>query len=154
MDIATVLVSAGVGAIAGIATQSFGAWISGRYWIAQEKWKLRGDSYRRLFDALAELEALYKWIEALQGNQKPDVIEARLKQQENLLVRFQSARALARGFVGKEAMQAVDRLDAELRRLRTLPEPLDAAAAARDALSVIEETLRKLSHAARTDFDS
>lgn len=156
MDVSTVIVSAGVGAVFGIATQWFGAWISGRYWVAQQKWKLRGDSYRRLFDALAEIHSLYKWLHRVEVAVPEAEQKERAQKQTEQLVRFHSARAMARGFVSGEASAAVDSLADEFERLKqdSRSEDFDFDAGVERAMRATDKAIRKLSNAARTDFSA
>ena len=55
-----VLLSALVGAIVSLVVDSLKARFAGRWWEAQERWKLKRDVYLRLLDALWELKDAFQ----------------------------------------------------------------------------------------------
>ena len=151
MDLETILVSAAVGAVAGIATQWFGVWISGRYWVAQERWRMKGETYRHLFEALARLQAYLRWSVELKPDDPDfgDLVKRADLAEENR-AQLRAATSFARPFVSEQAWGLLEQLEGGLSRARGKP---DATEALSEGLRLVKKANEALTDAAKKDFD-
>ena len=150
MDFLVAAASAGGAAFVGVATHFIAAEISGRYWVRQERWKLRSDTYRRVFDALARVRAELTWALELKDGD-PDMSDAseRTSRLEENRLQLKAATNFARAFLSEEAMKSLDRLEKGLQNARAKSGSDDALSTGIDC---VDQASQALSEAAKKDF--
>ncbi len=109
----TVLLSALVGAIVSLVVDTLKARSAGRWWEAQERWKLRRDIYLRLLDALWELADAFQTQLTLETT--GDVGDPRTNHQRQryarALERVYEARGTVPLLLHADTTKALDQLD-------------------------------------------